>query len=106
MSENTNTGPSAPDGMKFIDVSKLDPAKVKAIKDKLSNVGFSVGESGSPQDDQYIEGVDSGEAGAVRRDPDGTGVRITFKQPKRSPPPVNENLPMPTDGEYDLPDDD
>ncbi len=85
-----NVEPSMPEGMKRIDTSKLDPAKLKAIQDKLKGVDFSVGsQDGYTQDDKFIEGVESGAGGAIPNpEPDRTGTkpRISFKQPKRTPP--------------------
>jgi hypothetical protein len=81
MDEPINT----PDGMKLIDTSKIDPVKLKEMLDKLKDVDFTVGKSEVSQDDQFIEGVDSDDAGVVKHNDDktGSGVRMTFKSKKR-----------------------
>ena len=54
--------------------------------DKLKDMPFSVGSGDVSPDDKFIEGLDdTDEAGATRNsDPDKP--RISFRQPKKSPP--------------------
>ena len=89
-----NIEPTFPDGMKKIDTSKLDQNKIAEMLAKLKQVDFTIGSSQqhATQDDILIEGIDTG-IGATRSqeiDNTGTKPRISFKQPKRTPPPQKE----------------
>ena len=65
------------------------------LKEKLEALWTVCPEkAGYTEDDQYIEGLDSDEAGATRikdESGNGTGVRIKFRQPKRPSPPTQDS---------------